>query len=82
MNRLQALHAAEEHVARLLAPPLKPNGYPVDGWHPSTLTERCGVILRTAEFLWEPEPDNDIAADDDLPTWGSEIGDPNGAVGS
>lgn len=50
-RRFEALIAAEELVARLAAPPLKPNGYTVDGYRAPTLAERTAEIIRVAAFI-------------------------------
>ncbi len=51
MNRLEALSAAREHVAKVNAVPIKPNGYPLDGWKAATPDDVNRMILETAEFL-------------------------------
>ena len=50
-QRERALAQAEEYVAKVSAPPLKPNGYPLDGWRPASHFERLELVLRTARFL-------------------------------
>lgn len=56
MNRLEALSAAREHVAKINAVPIKPNGYPLDGWKSSSAAEINRMVLETAEFLLAGDP--------------------------
>jgi len=59
MDREQALAKANEIVAGWLDPPTNQRGYPVDGWKPTSPTERADIVVKLAEFLWEPEPEPD-----------------------
>jgi hypothetical protein len=62
MNRAEALAMANMVVGEWLDPPKNQRGYPVDGWKPTSATERAAIVVQLAEFLWEPEPPTRLVA--------------------
>lgn len=58
VNRADALDKANALVSEwITTPPMKANGYPIDGWKAPTLKERTEAVKQLADFLWEIEPE-------------------------
>lgn len=58
MTRVEALELARQHVAEVCKPPIKPNGYALDGWRPPTAPELVSMTVRVAEFLIGPKEED------------------------
>lgn len=56
MNAIEAMEWAADYAARnkLFDPPMKSNGYVVDGYKPITAPEKVDMIIKIAATVVEP----------------------------
>lgn len=57
MTRFEAFQTARAQVVELCTPPVKANGYVVDGWRPPSPSELVALTLKVAEFLLADDSD-------------------------
>lgn len=56
MTRAEALAAATAWVDEHTKPEMNGRGYVKDGWQPPTLAEKAETVLRIADWLLAPAP--------------------------
>ena len=58
MNKVEAMEWAADYAERnkLFLPPMKGNGYPVDGWKAPSAAERADIITKLAWQVMDEDP--------------------------